>query len=365
VPLSVVEAEVVSRVEPVRNTAESVVEAITPGELDALVAWQAQQTEPGNESDKDNHVEVARTPMIEQLAVAGASVGPERPRRFSDPVEKVFVLADEAIPSETIAGELEPGPVPILKADDLEIPAAIEAYQARDYEYYELEVEAETHEAVEDDLSLLVAEPSEDIPAPVEYTEHLEIVTPTEYGEAGILEEYDEPWHPGPVMIAAKEPSESHDNTPETSTIRALESVVLRLEALEPAQVEAVSDIITTLSISVQESQQMLAEASDEEKEAIERDLTVACAQLFECLGIDYDDEIIKQFMEAIGTFEPSADSGTDPDMLSVEALNRMGTYEYKPVRGSSLLSGLARFVKERMQPSLMMGRFALQACSA
>jgi hypothetical protein len=84
--------------------------------------------------------------------------------------------------------------------------------------------------------------------------------------------------------------------------------------------------------------------------------------QLFEGLGIEYDEETIDQFIQNITAQESFVNLNIETDELSIENLNNMGTREFKALEGTSLLGGLTRFIKQKMQPHLILGKYALQA---
>jgi hypothetical protein len=228
--------------------------------------------------------------------------------------------------------------------------------------------EVETGEAASV-ADFLAVDPEDDTLADVDYMKYPqpEAALLVDYDAAGIMGEYADPQDVQPAPADIIEFQETPDESPEVSIPLAVEEVVLYLESLEPARAEAAEELITAFSAAVKDSQRLPVEASTEQKEAVEEELEALCVQLFECLGIDYDDETIKLFIENMRASEPAVDRENvemDAAALSTEVLNRKGTYEYKPLRGSLLLTGLTRFIKEKTWPSLMMGRYALWACS-
>lgn len=134
----------------------------------------------------------------------------------------------------------------------------------------------------------------------------------------------------------------------------------LYLESLEPEKVEVTKNVIDELGAALKESQRLPEEATNEEKESIEQKLKKLCIQLFEGLGIEYDEETIKQFIQSITTQESFVNINFETEGLSIEALNNMGTREYKSLDGTSLLGGLAQLIKQKMQSHLIIGRYAL-----
>ena len=130
------------------------------------------------------------------------------------------------------------------------------------------------------------------------------------------------------------------------------------LESLESIQIELTKNVIEALRVVVKEAQQ-LTEETTENKEVIGQRLEELCIQLFEGLGIEYNEETVTRFIQNIKTFEPIV--GIDIPELSLEGLNSLGTREYKPPSNTSLLGRLTQFIKQKMQPHLMLGKYALR----
>ena len=132
----------------------------------------------------------------------------------------------------------------------------------------------------------------------------------------------------------------------------------LYLETLEPAQVAAVQDIIEAITL-VMNADKHPSDQIVSEEQVVTRQLEELCIELYECLGLEYDQEIIKQFVASILVPETHT-VDTNPEELTIEILNKRGTYEYKHHDNTSLLSGLTKFIKQRAQPYLMLGRYTL-----
>ena len=166
-----------------------------------------------------------------------------------------------------------------------------------------------------------------------------------------------------PLQATAIESTESTSDNSEVTTLQGFEEQFsLYLESLEPTQVEATKNVIEALSIAIRESQQLPEGTPSEEKDIIEQKLNELCIQLFESLGIEYDEETIKQFIQSITALELFVNFNIEIEELSIEALNNMGTREYKALEGTSLLGGLTQFIRQKMQPHLRLGKYALQA---
>ena len=147
----------------------------------------------------------------------------------------------------------------------------------------------------------------------------------------------------------------------ETATSQGFEKKFsLYLESLEPEQVEVTKNVIEELRDVLKESQQLPEETSGEERERTDQMLEELCIQLFESLGIEYDEEIIMQFIQSITAQESLSNANIESDKLSIDELNYLGTREYKPFGSSSLLGGLAQYIKQKMQSHLILGRYAL-----
>ena len=135
----------------------------------------------------------------------------------------------------------------------------------------------------------------------------------------------------------------------------------LYLESLEPEQAETTKNVIEKLSVALKESQQLSDETTDEAKETAEQRLEELCKQLVESISPEYDEEIIEWFMQSITTQEPLSDTDIEAYELSIDELKYLGTHEYKHFGSASLLVDLAQFIKQKMQPRRVLGRYALQ----
>lgn len=137
----------------------------------------------------------------------------------------------------------------------------------------------------------------------------------------------------------------------------------LYLKSLEPEQVEATTNVIEELGVVLKESQQPSEKTTSEEKYIVEHRLEELCILLFEGLGLEYDEEIIKQFIQSIIAQELLSNTNVDSDeQLPIDELNYLGTREHKTLASAPLQGGLAQFIKQKMQSHLVLGRYALQA---
>lgn len=224
-------------------------------------------------------------------------------------------------------------------------------------------VEAVLVESFSLDELVLIAEQSPDVPPPL-YRSLFEdefaipssqLATEAVEAPAGTKEQLVDPW----IAELAKEPSdiyddfakallqlsdENHTDKPaspdrrdatvfagETETSEPIPPVVIevaeRLTSLAPEQKETAMPLVQTIVETVHEVRQLqAAEASPTDIAAAEERLTELCVQLFEAIGIEYDEEKIKQFVQSIlrPEFRPI------PAPAAMLDLEHMGTHEVK-----------------------------------
>ncbi|GAC1500114.1 MAG: hypothetical protein NVS1B10_03480 [Candidatus Saccharimonadales bacterium] len=132
------------------------------------------------------------------------------------------------------------------------------------------------------------------------------------------------------------------------------------LESLEPVQVEDIKVVIEELRTALGEIQQLPVESTKAEIINAELVLEELCIQLFNGLGIDYDETTIMKFMQNVTEQDLFLKSVNRSEAQSVEELNSSGTHEYKPLARTSMLGGLAQFIKQKVQTHFVLGRYAL-----
>jgi hypothetical protein len=136
----------------------------------------------------------------------------------------------------------------------------------------------------------------------------------------------------------------------------------LYLELLEPDQVVAAKVVMEELSVALIDSQRQREDITKGDTEVMDQQIEELCVALFEYLDIEYDEETIAQYIQNIKSIEFI--ETTDTEELSIEALNNLGTHEYKPIGDNSLLGSLMQFIKQKMQPYLTLGKYTLQMCT-
>ena len=184
-----------------------------------------------------------------------------------------------------------------------------------------------------------------------------------DFVEVDAIDEQEEALDIQLSKITAIETQEDGPDSPEPAMFQGHEEEFnLYLGSLEPTQAETAKDLVEALTTAIKDSRE-LPGSTGEEKEIIEQGLEELCAQLFEYLGIEYDEEITKRFIQNITA--PESVINIDTYELTAEDLNNMGTREYKPLGDASLLGGLTRFIKHKTQPLRVLGRYTLQVCSA
>ena len=180
--------------------------------------------------------------------------------------------------------------------------------------------------------------------------------------EVDVIGEQEEALDIQPSKIAAIETQEDGPDSPESAMLQGHEEEFnLYLGSLEPTRAEATKDLVAALTAAIKDSRE-LPSGTSQEKEIIGQELEEQCVRLFEYLGIEYDEEITRRFIQSITA--PESVTNTDTYELTAEDLNNMGTREYKPLGDVSLLGGLTRFIRRKTQPRRMLGRYTVQVCS-
>jgi hypothetical protein len=100
-------------------------------------------------------------------------------------------------------------------------------------------------------------------------------------------------------------------------------------------------------------------EAESNEIAAKKVELEQLCVQLFECLGITYSEETVKQFVRSIT--KPEKTMTLNEEKVPNADWLHMGTHEYKFSDVASLLLGLMQLLKQKARPYVRLGKFALQ----
>ena len=81
--------------------------------------------------------------------------------------------------------------------------------------------------------------------------------------------------------------------------------------------------------------------------------------KLLDALNLDYNDDTVKGLMHTLFTPELIGEIVQD-HQLSIDQLNNLGTREYKPTSVTSLFTSLMQMIKQKIEPYLMVGKYAL-----
>ena len=148
----------------------------------------------------------------------------------------------------------------------------------------------------------------------------------------------------------------------EINNINTIEKELdIYLESIDPEQADKIIKVVNELRIILKENQNFLEESSVEIKEIVDHRVEELCRQLFENLDIAYDDKIIKEFIFMIKMRESLYKLNIESNDLSIDRLNYLGTLEYKSFWGTLSLGSFAKLIKRKIQPNLILGRYAIQ----
>ncbi len=139
------------------------------------------------------------------------------------------------------------------------------------------------------------------------------------------------------------------------------EQFMYHFETLESDQAEKALQILELVTQAI--NNQINLEVLDNSPDTDNVEIKALCVQLFECIGMEYDEELIVNFLEII--YSEKSQHVEDRTELNIELLNKLGTREYKPQDGVSLLGSLLMFLKLKLKPNAMLGRCALQVLVA
>jgi|GEM_PF-6051739 len=157
------------------------------------------------------------------------------------------------------------------------------------------------------------------------------------------------------LQAALLEPASAEDEptNPQTTFFASY------LETLEPAQAEEVQGILEVLGNDIKFLNLDL-EFDDAEREAVVAEMYRLTERLLSVLGIVYDEETIKRFIENVSSAEVAESPSLE--QLSVDYLNGKGTQEYK----SDISSHLAtRLTKIKIPAHQFLAKYILQIALA
>jgi hypothetical protein len=348
-------------------------ESLGRDETNDLIAWERQY-----DSERQTHLAHVETAQLQVLPASPDVIEVDTTGRIS--IDKTPIPAVEIPPAtfDPASIETEQGRVEDTIIDDLET-----RYLPGDFGLDNIIFEQSEETLPSDDIyaEAGIFEENETgvdiLPADLEDLEEGFRLVEAEYmGEllAGIfkdfveveidvIDEQEEALDTQLSKITAIETQEGGPDSPEPAMLQGHEEEFnLYLGSLEPTQAETAKDLAEALITAIKDSPE-LPESTGEEKEIIGQELEELCVRLFEYLGIEYDEEITRWFIQSITV--PESIINIDTYELTTEDLNNMGTREYKPLGDASLLAGITRFIKHKTQPRHMLGRYTLQVCSA
>ncbi len=331
----------------VRQQAQQQVESertiLRQADANDLVAWENQYVSRQQE-------EVARQLDVESITQAAQAII-EGSKLATPRVESISSVA--AIDEHTSYGHIGAEAL-----DDFDLGSELSedeivTVEANISGVYEVEADTETVTEADANIDVLIADLEAGFERMgAEYVGHLllemfleaEAESPT-----SVLE--------SPLSMVLLETSDTDESIEKNRNVELFNAY---LETLEPTQAEEVRGIVGFLRDEIK-SVILNTEITDEEREIIEVGIYALAERLFEVLGIEYDEELIKQFIEVIKNYELI--KKIDEEEFSIDYLNSMGTQEYKPLTNGSLAGGLTRLIKRSTLPHQSLGRYTLQAC--
>ncbi|HUD07052.1 MAG TPA: hypothetical protein VMR34_04135 [Candidatus Saccharimonadales bacterium] len=360
-------ARTVQEAQVYQNIHELQVEITRPAEANDLITWERQYAE-------QRQTELLNVAM-RQEGVVHTDVPREMPELLTQPEDtaRIAILIDEIPPvalesewseigrEETQTAIID-GLETLIALEDFDVDNIVLEQPEKPLSTDDISVETGIFEEDETCVDALLADLEEGMQLiEAHYMGELLVGVFADFVETDVMNETEEVAGTRFSQAMTSEIVTEVSDSTEPIPLQDIEAEFsLYLESLEPTQLEEIKNMIETLGIAINDSQQLPEEATTEE-EVIEEKLEELCIQLFESLGIEYDEEIIKQFMHSIAAQESVLNMNIDTNELSIDDLNNMGTHEYKPLDNASLLGGLTQFIKQKLQPHLMLGRYALQ----
>ena len=130
------------------------------------------------------------------------------------------------------------------------------------------------------------------------------------------------------------------------------------IESLEPDKAQpaetALKSLIEVLRIDAEDTGYEPQYTAEEVKE-----IEHIFVKLLDALNLDYNDDTVKGLMHTLFTPELIGEIVQD-HQLSIDQLNNLGTREYKPTSVTSLFTSLMQMIKQKIEPYLMVGKYAL-----
>lgn len=130
------------------------------------------------------------------------------------------------------------------------------------------------------------------------------------------------------------------------------------LNTIEPDKAEHAQELVNNIELVLSSSSE--TELSEEDRQVMMEELHDLCSELFSTLGIKYDEEIIKKFVNKITN--ERLKTSEEKQKLSLEYLNEMGTHEYKSNDLGSFVGWVPITLLSRL---IMVAKWALIATSS
>jgi len=135
------------------------------------------------------------------------------------------------------------------------------------------------------------------------------------------------------------------------------------IETLEPSKAEAADTALKSLVEALEERHERTDIDAESPVIAVQ-EIEHLFVELLEALNLDYEDETMKKLIQDLITPELLAEITEDYE-LSIDQLNYMGTREYNPTSVTSLFSSLMQMIKQKIEPLLRLGKYALSTSFA
>lgn len=131
------------------------------------------------------------------------------------------------------------------------------------------------------------------------------------------------------------------------------------IQLLEPYAAEIAQTILNEIAVAVHTRQERPTVDQTEviiQAEEIEQ----LFVQLFESIGLNYSEELVKNIVQFMFVPERPGDSATKNPLQVVQPKD-LGTREYKSAKAMSMLTDWGRSISQKIQPHILLGRYAVQ----
>jgi hypothetical protein len=147
------------------------------------------------------------------------------------------------------------------------------------------------------------------------------------------------------------------------SPVELEEELSAYIQLLQPSKAETARATLDELVEAVKLIQENVRSDSVEVIVPTEK-IEQLFAQLLESLGLDYGEETVRGIMQTLLSPE-ILEELAEEEQLSIDQLNYMGTREYKSNSVISMFTSLIQLIKDKVEPYLRIGRYALSASLA